>query len=112
MMVAHGGNLKLMFAADPRFKLPRNIAVSLTGVDFMSVVVSMPPEARPYTTAVGIISPSFHCPREQKQSEAGQGGYCGDFNGDPDDDAEPIVPSWDRPIGRFLGPVPKAGFRV
>ncbi|CAE7235085.1 unnamed protein product [Symbiodinium natans] len=65
------------------FKLPRNIAVSLTGVDFMSVVVSMPPEA-------------------------GQGGYCGDFNGDPDDDAEPIVPSWDRPIGRFLGPVPKA----
>lgn len=64
------------------FKLPNNIAVSLTGVDFMSLVISMPPEA-------------------------GQSGYCGDFNGNPDDDAVPIVPSWDRPVGRDLDPVPQ-----
>jgi len=66
------------------FKLPANIDVTLTGVDFMSAVISMPPQA------------------------AGQGGYCGNFNGDPDDDAQPIAPSWDRPIGPDLDPVPEA----
>ena len=34
------------FALSLRFKLPNNIAVSLTGVDYMSLVVSMRPEER------------------------------------------------------------------
>ena len=51
------------------------------GVDFLSMVVSMP-------------------------KQGGESGYCGDFNGDPDDDAEPVVPQWDRPIGKDLEPLP------
>merc|ERR1711879_312177 len=57
---------------------PDSVAVTLTGVDFMSTVISMPAQA------------------------GGQGGYCGNFNGNADDDAEPVVPSWDRPVGEDL----------
>ena len=88
-----------------RFKLPRNIEVSVTGVDFMSLVVSMPPEA--LCDNAEVISTCFRLLRPTS-TKAGQGGYCGDFNGNPDDDAEPIIPSWDRPIGKFLTPVPQA----
>jgi len=59
-------------------KFPDSVAVTLTGVDFMSTVISMPAQA------------------------GGQGGYCGNFNGNADDDAEPVVPSWDRPVGEDL----------
>eukprot|EP00930_Biecheleria_cincta_P098791 TRINITY_DN9043_c0_g1_i1.p1 TRINITY_DN9043_c0_g1~~TRINITY_DN9043_c0_g1_i1.p1 ORF type:complete len:536 (-),score=99.77 TRINITY_DN9043_c0_g1_i1:463-2034(-) len=59
-------------------KFPMNVAVTLTGVDFMSAVISMAAQA------------------------GGQGGYCGNFNGNADDDAEPVVPSWDKPIGEDL----------
>ncbi|CAJ1334809.1 unnamed protein product [Effrenium voratum] len=68
------------------FRLPKGIDVTISGVDYMSVVVSM------------------------AQEVTGQSGYCGNFNGDPDDDAEPVVPSWDRPIGDNLEPVPEAAW--
>lgn len=60
------------------FKFPDSVSVTITGVDFMSAVISMPAQA------------------------GGQGGYCGNFNGNADDDAEPVVPSWDRPVGEDL----------
>lgn len=60
------------------FSLPNRIQVTVSGVDWMSAVVSM------------VAIP------------AGQSGYCGNFNGNPDDDAEPVVPSWNRPIGDNL----------
>lgn len=62
------------------FKLPQ-LQVTLTGVDFISAVFAMEAQA------------------------GGQSGYCGNFNGNPDDDSEPIAPSWDRPVGDDLGPV-------
>eukprot|EP00931_Biecheleriopsis_adriatica_P040531 TRINITY_DN2322_c0_g1_i1.p1 TRINITY_DN2322_c0_g1~~TRINITY_DN2322_c0_g1_i1.p1 ORF type:complete len:588 (+),score=125.02 TRINITY_DN2322_c0_g1_i1:81-1844(+) len=65
------------------FKFADSVQVTLTGVDYMSVVISMAAQA------------------------GGQGGYCGNFNGEPDDDAEPVVPSWDRPIGENLDAVPE-----
>ena len=57
--------------------LPGNLHITVSAVDYMSLVISMP-------------------------AVPGQTGYCGNFNGDPDDDAEPVVPSWDRPIGSDL----------
>ena len=63
------------------FKLPNHIDITVTGVDWLGVIISMP-------------------------VQVGQSGYCGNFNGDADDDAEPVVPSWDRPIGADIGPVP------
>jgi len=63
-------------------RLPGRVEVTLTGVDFISAVVSMPPQ------------------------QGGQGGYCGNFNGNADDDAEPVAPSWDRAIGPDLLGVP------
>mmetsp|Transcript_108210 Transcript_108210/g.323603 ORF Transcript_108210/g.323603 Transcript_108210/m.323603 type:complete len:264 (+) Transcript_108210:276-1067(+) len=37
-----------------------------------------------------------------------QGGYCGNYNGIPEDDAKPVVPSWNTPLGTGLGPVPRS----
>uniref|UniRef100_A0A7S4S9X2 VWFD domain-containing protein n=1 Tax=Alexandrium monilatum TaxID=311494 RepID=A0A7S4S9X2_9DINO len=64
-------------------KLPEDVEITVTGVDFMSVVVTMP---RP-------------------EGVRRQSGYCGNLNGDPEDDATPVVPSWNLPIGEDLGPV-------
>lgn len=63
------------------FRFPGGVEITATGVDFMSVVVTMPRQA------------------------GAMGGYCGNFNGSPDDDAEPVAPSWNRPLGPDLGPV-------
>lgn len=35
----------------------------------------------------------------------GQEGYCGNFNGDPEDDFKPVSPSFHMPVGSHLGPV-------
>jgi len=67
-------------------KLPDSLEVTATGVDFMSSVITMP---RP---GAGVA----------------QGGYCGNFNGDPEDDAQPVVPSWNKPIGKGLEPVERS----
>jgi len=63
------------------FRLPGGAEVTLSGVDYMSAVLKLALPA------------------------GEQGGYCGNFNGNPDDDAEPVAPSWNRPLGTFLGPV-------
>lgn len=65
-------------------RLPGHVEVTITGVDFMSAVVSMPAQA------------------------TGQSGYCGDFNNDAEDDYAKVAPSWNRPVGRDLGPVPRS----
>ena len=65
------------------FKLPNHIDITVTPVDWLSIVISMPPQA-------------------------GQTGYCGNFNYLAEDDAEPVVPSWDRPIGADLEPIPES----
>lgn len=65
------------------FRFPGLVDVTITGVDWLSAVISMP-------------------------AQAGQTGYCGNFNEDAEDDAEPVVPSWDRPIGADLGDLPKS----
>lgn len=65
-------------------KLPEDIEITLTGVDYISSVVAMAPQL------------------------SGQGGYCGNFNSNPDDDAEPIAPFWNQAIGPDLGAVPDA----
>lgn len=62
-------------------KLPSEVEVTITGVDFMSMVITMP---RP---------------------QGAQSGYCGNFNGEAEDDARPVVPSWNAPIGEDLDPV-------
>jgi len=62
-------------------RLPNEVEVTITGVDFMSMVITMP---RP---------------------QGAQGGYCGNYNGEPEDDAQPVVPSWNTPIGEDLDPV-------
>jgi len=64
------------------FHFQEGVEITATGVDYMSVVVSMPPQP------------------------AGHAGYCGNYNGSPADDAEPVVPSWNRPSGPGLEPVP------
>ena len=64
------------------FRLPNQIDVTITGVDWLSVIISMP-------------------------AQAGQSGFCGDFDGFAENDAEPVVPSWDRPIGENTKPVEK-----
>lgn len=63
--------------------LPNQLHVTITGVDFLSLVISMP-------------------------KQGGETGYCGNFNGDPDDDAEPVVPQWDKPVGPNLEDLPPA----
>mmetsp|Transcript_81189 Transcript_81189/g.188599 ORF Transcript_81189/g.188599 Transcript_81189/m.188599 type:complete len:350 (+) Transcript_81189:1-1050(+) len=63
------------------FNLPGGTEVTVTGVDFMSMVIAMAP------------------------SSGTQGGYCGNFNGIPDDDFEAVAPSWNKPLGTLLGPV-------
>eukprot|EP00438_Fugacium_kawagutii_P024214 Skav223075 [mRNA] locus=scaffold419:182012:183586:+ [translate_table: standard] len=65
------------------FRFPNFVDVTITGVDWLSAVISMPPQA-------------------------GQTGYCGNFNGKAEDDAEPVVPSWDRPIGADLEDLPES----
>lgn len=62
-------------------RLPGEVEVTITGVDFMSVVITMPPQL------------------------GGQGGYCGNFNGDEVDDFEPTRRSFHKPAGTYLGPV-------
>merc|ERR1712012_585203 len=47
------------------FKLPGDVEVTVTGADFMSLVITMPPQA------------------------GGQAGYCGNFDGNVADDFEP-----------------------
>mmetsp|Transcript_162166 Transcript_162166/g.520055 ORF Transcript_162166/g.520055 Transcript_162166/m.520055 type:complete len:424 (+) Transcript_162166:1024-2295(+) len=68
------------------FRLPNDIEVTVTAVDFLSVVVKMAPVA-------------------------GQAGYCGNFNGDPSDDFEPtpkgsVLPFleivWNTPVGESV----------
>jgi hypothetical protein len=63
------------------FRFPGGIELTLTGVDFMTVVITMPPAID------------------------GQGGYCGNFNGDQMDDFEYVAPSFHKPIGQNLDPV-------
>lgn len=63
------------------FKLPDGVEVTLTGTDFMSVVITMPPVS------------------------GGQGGYCGNFNGNHTDDFEYINPSFHKPAGSALEPI-------
>mmetsp|Transcript_28223 Transcript_28223/g.60110 ORF Transcript_28223/g.60110 Transcript_28223/m.60110 type:complete len:660 (-) Transcript_28223:796-2775(-) len=74
------------------FKLPNDVEITLTGVDFMSVAISMP-------------------------AQETQSGHCGNYNGDPDDDFEPLpegavpallAPAWNRPVGDDLEPVSDA----
>jgi len=65
------------------FKLPKNVELTITGIDFMSVVLTMPPQAD-------------------------QGGYCGNFNGDVEDDFQPTGLSFHTPIGKDLGAVDSA----
>lgn len=77
------------FAGSPQggllmFRLPAGVEVTISGMDFMSAVIAMQAEAE------------------------GQSGYCGNFNGDPRDDAEPVAPSWDKPIGPDLDPISEA----
>jgi len=73
------------------FKLPQGIEITATGVDFMSAVIKMAPQAK------------------------GQSGYCGNFNNDMSDDFEPApigsappqtIAAWNRPIGDGLDLVP------
>lgn len=73
------------------FRLPQGIEITVTGVDFVSAVIKMTPQAK------------------------GQSGYCGNFNGDVADDFEPAplgsappqtIAAWNRPIGQGLESVP------
>lgn len=59
-------------------KLPGGVEVTITGADIMSVVITMPPQS------------------------GGQGGYCGNFNGDAADDFEPVGPSFHKAVGSDL----------
>lgn len=63
------------------FRLPENVEVTITGVDSMSVVITMPPQS------------------------GGQSGYCGDFNGDVNNDFEQRHSSFHKSVGENLGPV-------
>jgi len=71
-------------------QLPEGVEITATGVDFMSVVIKM-------TKVPG-----------------GQTGFCGNFNGSPDDESEPppensvppnLLPAWNFAAGPDLGPV-------
>mmetsp|Transcript_41623 Transcript_41623/g.89354 ORF Transcript_41623/g.89354 Transcript_41623/m.89354 type:complete len:535 (-) Transcript_41623:67-1671(-) len=73
------------------FKLPNNVEITASGVDFMTAVIRM-------STQTG-----------------GQGGYCGNFNGDAADEFEPppegsiyevLRPAWNTAVGEDLGEVP------
>lgn len=59
-------------------RLPGDIEVTVTGVDFMTTVITMP------------------------AAIAGQGGYCGNFNGNSQDDFEAVSASFHRPVGKDL----------
>mmetsp|Transcript_11685 Transcript_11685/g.27447 ORF Transcript_11685/g.27447 Transcript_11685/m.27447 type:complete len:443 (-) Transcript_11685:127-1455(-) len=65
-------------------RFPQGVEVTATGVNFMSTVITMAAQ------------------------EGGQGGYCGNFNGDAEDDAEPLGPSFNVPMGPDLDSVPQA----
>jgi len=64
------------------FRFPEGVELTVTGVDHMTMVLTMPP------------------------ARGGQGGYCGNFNGEQEDDFEPVAPSWHLPRGPDLDPVP------
>jgi hypothetical protein len=66
------------------FKLPGEVEVTITGSDFMSVVITMP------------------------QQPGGQAGYCGNFNGDVTDDFEPVGLSFHKPVGSHLDAIDSA----
>lgn len=75
------------------FRLPQGIEITATGVDFMSAVIKM--YAQP----------------------EGQSGFCGNFNGIPDDEFVPapegsvpplLAPAWNVPVGPGLGQVEDA----
>mmetsp|Transcript_101228 Transcript_101228/g.179811 ORF Transcript_101228/g.179811 Transcript_101228/m.179811 type:complete len:905 (+) Transcript_101228:61-2775(+) len=64
------------------FKLPENVELTVTGSDILTAVLTMPVQTD------------------------GQSGYCGNFNGDADDDFAPgAEPSAHLPTGADLGPV-------
>mmetsp|Transcript_23732 Transcript_23732/g.62543 ORF Transcript_23732/g.62543 Transcript_23732/m.62543 type:complete len:612 (-) Transcript_23732:229-2064(-) len=62
------------------FRFPGYVEITITGVDFMSAVITMPPQDS-------------------------QSGYCGNFNGEANDDFSAVVPSWNTPIGEGLDAV-------
>jgi len=75
------------------FRLPNGVEITVTGVDFLSAVIKMDPQAN------------------------GQTGYCGNFNGQAADEYEPppagsvppkLVPVWNRAVGEDLEPVSDA----
>jgi len=75
------------------FRLAKDVVITVTSADFMSLVLKMKPEAD------------------------GQSGFCGNFNGDADDDFEPappgsvppsLAPAWNRAVGEDLEQVPDA----
>mmetsp|Transcript_32775 Transcript_32775/g.107926 ORF Transcript_32775/g.107926 Transcript_32775/m.107926 type:complete len:553 (+) Transcript_32775:70-1728(+) len=68
------------------FKLPNEVEITLSGVDYMSAVIKMAPQQ-------------------------GQSGYCGNFNGVAEDEFEPpvpgsvakvLVPAWNKAVGEGL----------
>jgi len=63
------------------FRLPENVEITVTGSDILTAVVTMPVQL------------------------GGQSGYCGNFNGDADDDFFAVGPSVHLPKGDDLGPV-------
>jgi len=65
-------------------RFPQGVEITATGVNFMSTVITMAAQ------------------------DGGQGGYCGNFNGDAEDDAEPLGPSFNIPMGPDLDNVPEA----
>lgn len=74
------------------FRFARHVEVTATGVDFLSAVIHMP------------------------KQPGGQSGYCGDFDGNPDDDFDPPLPgsvppeiaaAFNRPAGEGLEQVPQ-----
>lgn len=61
-------------------RFPQGVEITVTGVNFISAVITMSAQA------------------------GGQGGYCGNYNGRAEDDAEPIGPSFNWPLGPGLDP--------
>eukprot|EP00444_Apocalathium_aciculiferum_P036776 CAMPEP_0183484324 /NCGR_PEP_ID=MMETSP0370-20130417/178864_1 /TAXON_ID=268820 /ORGANISM="Peridinium aciculiferum, Strain PAER-2" /LENGTH=384 /DNA_ID=CAMNT_0025677615 /DNA_START=1 /DNA_END=1152 /DNA_ORIENTATION=- len=74
------------------FKLPNEVEITVSGVDYMSAVIKMAPQQ-------------------------GQSGYCGNFNGIAEDEFEPpapgsvppvLVPAWNKAVGGGLEQVSDA----
>lgn len=72
------------------FRLPNDVEITITGVDFMSAVIKMKPQ------------------------EGGQSGYCGNFDNSATDEFEPpaegsvpdaLIPAWNTAAGVDLEPV-------